>query len=84
MNENKLRLAIRKELKRIDESTEVASQIVSGFNQASATPEQVLYALEIITGALAGTAFLAAWTPMKNYIMKIYSGRKMTKTNVEQ
>ena len=83
MNENKLRLAIRKELKNLNESPEVASQIVSGFNQASASPEQILYALEIITGALAGTAFLTAWTPIKNYIMKIYSGRKMTKTNVE-
>ena len=83
MNENKLRLAIRKELKDINESTEVASQIVSGFNQASASPEQILYALEIITGALAGTAFFAAWTPIKNYIMKIYSGRKITNTNLE-
>ena len=83
MNENKLRLAIRQELKNINESHEVASQVVSGFNQAAATPEQILYALEIITGALAGTAFLTAWTPIKNYIIKFYTGQKTAKTNVE-
>lgn len=79
MNENKLRLAIRKELKNIKESPEVASQIMSGFNQASATPEEILYALEVITGVLAGTAFLKAWTPIKNYIMKFYTSRTAIK-----
>jgi hypothetical protein len=83
MNENKLRLMIRKELRNLNESPDVTSQIVSGFNQASATPEQILYALEIISGALVGTGFLKAWTPIKNYIIKIYTGRTTTKKNVE-
>jgi len=73
MNENELRLAIRKELKSINESADVASQVVSGFNQATATPEQVMYAIEIITAALTGTFLFSTWMRMKDRIAKLAS-----------
>jgi hypothetical protein len=67
MNENKLRLAIRKELRKLNEvsSAELASQ---GFNAAAASPEQIMYAVEIISAALAGTVLLKAWSPIQSYI----------------
>lgn len=75
MNENKLREAIRKELKNINEvsTPELVSQ---GFNTATATPEQIMYAMEIIGSVLAGTVLLKAWSPIQAYIKGILSKQK--------
>ncbi len=79
MNENKLREAIRKELKNINEvsTPELVSQ---GFNTAAATPEQIMYAMEIIGSVLAGRVLskllLSAWSLIQTYIKGILSKQK--------
>lgn len=68
MNENKLREAIRKELKKANESTEAATQISASFVQASAKPEEILYALNILGAAFAGIGLHVAWKTIRNKI----------------
>ena len=66
MNENKLREAIRKELKTLNEGdVESARQAVSaGFNAAN----DITLFFQMIEGALAGGAFLGIWLWLKPHI----------------
>ena len=67
MNEQKLRSAIRKELKSLNES-DAATQVMSGFNAAAANPADIVIALNVIGSLLVGTAFLKMWSPVRAFI----------------
>ena len=75
MNENKLRLAIRKELRKINE-TPTAELVTQGFNAAAASPADIKFALDVIGAVLAGSVLLKAWSPIRSYIEGILYKRK--------
>ena len=64
LNENNLRLQIRKELKKLNENPSAAYLVSQGFNDSA----NVQVVLNMIGAALAGGAFIAVWNWLRPHI----------------